>query len=102
MVLNMPKKDEISPSLRHMICQFSGEMQVPAETDFSGQLSPEQTSESFGLDVVDDGAFDNCGAWPMDHDDGIDVAEQGSQDVDQISSSQQEVASTLICCCLQH
>ncbi|OIT03480.1 PREDICTED: condensin complex subunit 2 [Nicotiana attenuata] len=90
MVLNMPKKDEISPSLRHMISQFSGEMQVPAETDLSSQLSPEQTSESFGLDVDDDDAFDNCGAWPMDHDDGIDVAEQGSHDVDQISSRQQE------------
>ncbi|PHU12170.1 Condensin complex subunit 2 [Capsicum chinense] len=89
MVLNMPKKDEISPSLRHIICQFSGEKPVPAETDFSGQTPPEQTSESFGLDVDDD-AFDNCGAWPMDHDDGISLSEQGSHDVDRISSNQQE------------
>ncbi|TMW94675.1 hypothetical protein EJD97_009948 [Solanum chilense] len=89
MVLNMPKKDEISPSLRHIICQFSGEMPVPAETDFSDQISPEQNSEPFGPDVDDD-AFDNCGAWPMDHDDGISLSEQGSHDVDQISSNQQE------------
>ncbi|KAJ8557253.1 hypothetical protein K7X08_002878 [Anisodus acutangulus] len=89
MVLNMPKKDEISPSLRHIICQFSGEMPAPAESDFSGQISSEQTSESFGLDVDDD-AFDNCGAWPMDHDDGISLSGQGSHDVDQISSNQQE------------
>ncbi|XP_060188895.1 condensin complex subunit 2 [Lycium barbarum] len=89
MVLNMPKKDEISPSLRNIICQFSGEMPVPAETDFSCQTSPEQTSESFGLDADDD-AFDNCGAWPMDHDDGISLSEQGSHDVDQISSNQQD------------
>ncbi|CAN4103705.1 unnamed protein product [Withania somnifera] len=90
MVLNMPKKDEISPSLRHIICQFSGEMPVLAETDFSDQISPEPNSESFGLDVDDDDAFDNCGAWPMDHDDGISLLEQGSHDVDQISSNQQE------------
>lgn len=101
MLLNMPKKDEISPSLRHIICQFSGEMPEPAETDFSDQIPPEQNSESFGLDVDDD-AFDNCGAWPMDHDDGISLSEQGSHDVDQISSNQQEVAYTLIYCRLQH
>ncbi|KAK6784916.1 hypothetical protein RDI58_018371 [Solanum bulbocastanum] len=89
MVLNMPKKDEISPSLRHIICQFSGETPVPAETDFSDQISPEQNSEPFGPDEDDD-AFDNCGAWPMDHDDGISLSEQGSHDVDQISSNQQE------------
>ncbi|KAK4380633.1 hypothetical protein RND71_002495 [Anisodus tanguticus] len=52
MVLNMPEKDEISPSLRHIICQFSGEMPVSAETDFAGQISPEQTFELFGLDVM--------------------------------------------------
>ncbi|KAJ8574189.1 hypothetical protein K7X08_025994 [Anisodus acutangulus] len=41
------------------------------KTDFAGQISPEQTFQLFGLDVDDD-AFDNCGGWPMDHDDGIE------------------------------
>ncbi|KAK4380634.1 hypothetical protein RND71_002496 [Anisodus tanguticus] len=94
MVLNMPKKDEISPSLRHRICQFNGEMPVPAETDFAGQISPGQTFQLFGLDVDDD-AFDNCGGWPMDHDDGISLSDQGSHIVDQISSDQQDFNTNL-------
>ncbi|TMW96901.1 hypothetical protein EJD97_006571 [Solanum chilense] len=56
MMLNMPKKDETSPRLRHIFVKLVERCRCQLE-----QIPPEQTFESFSLNMDVD-AFDNCRA----------------------------------------
>ncbi|CAK9146032.1 unnamed protein product [Ilex paraguariensis] len=66
MMLNMPKKDEISPSLREIVNQFDEDSQRPLDAFSSCQKSAEQ----------------NCGTWAFDHDDQTSVVDEGNCDLD--------------------
>ncbi|KAA8526530.1 hypothetical protein F0562_008267 [Nyssa sinensis] len=68
MVLNMPVKDEISPTLRDIVNQFDEDNRRPSDTFTSGQKSAEQVYEAYNDNAELDGdAFENCGTF--DHDD---------------------------------
>lgn len=92
MVLNMPKKDEISPSLRHIIHQFDEDACRLSETYVSAQNSSEQDFDTIDhAPEVDNDVYDNYGAWAMDNDDETSVADQATYEVDQSEPGQQEV-----------
>nr|GMC78925.1 condensin complex subunit 2 [Ipomoea batatas] len=92
MVLNMSKKDEISPSLRHIIHQFDEDACRLSETYVSAQNSSEQDFDTIDhAPEADNDVYDNYGAWAMDNDDETSVADQATYEVDQSEPGQQEV-----------
>ncbi|VFQ89464.1 unnamed protein product [Cuscuta campestris] len=99
MIYNMPKKDEISPSLRHMIHQFDEDAGRLSEEYVSAQYSLDQDFDTFDrVPEVDDDAYNNYGAWGMDNDDdddGTSVADQAAYAVDQSESGHQEDSEPL-------
>ncbi|XP_031126505.1 condensin complex subunit 2 isoform X1 [Ipomoea triloba] len=91
MVLNMPKKDEISPSIRHIIHQFDEDACRLSETYVSAQNSTEQDFDTIDhAPEADNDVYDNYGAWAMDNDDETSVADQATYEVDQSEPGQQE------------
>nr|GMC85654.1 condensin complex subunit 2 [Ipomoea batatas] len=91
MVLNMSKKDEISPSLRHIIHQFDEDACRLSETYVSAQNSSEQDFDTIDhAPEADNDVYDNYGAWAMDNDDETSVADQATYEVDQSEPGQQE------------
>ncbi|CAK9148830.1 unnamed protein product, partial [Ilex paraguariensis] len=83
MMLNMPKKDEISPSLREIVNQFDEDSQRPLDAFSSCQKSAEQVCEASDYNTGLDGdAFENCGTWAFDHDDQTSVVDEGNCDLD--------------------
>ncbi|CAI9754444.1 unnamed protein product [Fraxinus pennsylvanica] len=91
MVLDMPKKNEISPSLRAIFDLFDEDSQKPPES-FSSEQSCSgkvfQTADSNNEEDSD--TFGNFGTWGLDHDDQASVVDEGSYDHDQILPSQPE------------
>ncbi|CAH9060356.1 unnamed protein product [Cuscuta europaea] len=93
MVLNIPKKDEISPSLRHIIHQFDEDAQRLSEAYSSAQDSLDQEFDAFdhAPEVDDDDSYENYGAWAMDNDgDETIIGDQATYDVGLSESGHQE------------
>ncbi|KAL2482153.1 Condensin complex subunit 2 [Forsythia ovata] len=84
MVLDMPKKDEISPSLRAIFDQFDEDKQKPSESFSSGQSCSGQVFQTADSNHEEDSdAFGSFGTWGLDHDDQASVVDEGSYDQDQ-------------------
>ncbi|XP_052178447.1 condensin complex subunit 2 isoform X2 [Diospyros lotus] len=92
MVLNMHKKIEISPTLRHIVDQFDQSSRRPPDTFYSGQQSAEQVYEDDnGSNIELDGdTFNNSGTWAFDHDDQTSVVGDDSYTADPILPSYHE------------
>ncbi|KAL4620088.1 hypothetical protein ACB092_06G128100 [Castanea dentata] len=76
MVLNMRRKEEISPTLRDIVNQFDEDNRRSSDLYSSGQKSAENVDVAYEPDFVGD-AFENCGTWNYDHDDQASVADEG-------------------------
>ncbi|GFY99154.1 hypothetical protein Acr_13g0005550 [Actinidia rufa] len=90
MVLNMHKKDEISPTLSDIVDQFNKNSRRPSDTFSSGQKPAEQVYEDCNNSnnaELDGDAFDNCGSWAFDHDDQASVVGDDSYAGDPILPS---------------
>ncbi|CAI9106335.1 OLC1v1005466C2 [Oldenlandia corymbosa var. corymbosa] len=83
MVLNMPKKEEISPSLKDIVNLFDEDNRRPSEPYPSGDKSHAQFSGAEGndFDFVSD-TFDNCGTWGFDQDEQPEIIDESSYDRD--------------------
>ncbi|KAL2464881.1 Condensin complex subunit 2 [Abeliophyllum distichum] len=91
MVMDMPKKDEISPSLRAIFDQFDEDKQKPAESFSSGQSCSGQVFQTADSNHEEDGdAFGSFGTWGLDHDDQASMVDEGTYDQDQNLPSQSE------------
>lgn len=92
MVLSLPKKYEISSSLRDILNHLDEDSQRPPEPYSYGHESFSQVDgnneDNFGLD--NDG-FENCGTWDVNQDDEASIVDEGVNDGDPILSSQNEV-----------
>ncbi|KAK2988607.1 hypothetical protein RJ640_026104 [Escallonia rubra] len=78
MVVNVPKKDEISPSLRYIVHQFDEENQRSSATFSTRQQAEEVYEPANNNAELDNDAFENCGAWDFDHDDQTSVVDEGT------------------------
>ncbi|KAK3008255.1 hypothetical protein RJ639_014203 [Escallonia herrerae] len=77
MVVSVPKKDEISPSLRYIVHQFDEENQRSSATFSTRQQAEEVYEPANNNAELDNDAFENCGAWDFDHDDPTSVVDEG-------------------------
>ncbi|KAL9262018.1 Condensin complex subunit 2-like protein [Drosera capensis] len=80
MVLDVRKKDEISPTLRTIVNQFDDDNRRPEVHQFSGlnqkKKRPTGQADPMGYDHDDSGwdPSDDCGAWNIEHDDRTSTA----------------------------
>lgn len=97
MVLNMPKKVEISPSLRDIVNHFDDDYRRPSDTFYSETKPAEQIGEYSNNDTEFGGdTFDNGGTWDFDHDDQTSVVDEGTCVGEQILPSHYEVLDILL------
>ncbi|PRQ52729.1 putative condensin complex subunit 2/barren [Rosa chinensis] len=78
MVTNMRMKDEISPTLRHLVDRFDEDNRRPPDTYSCAQESAEQDDSTFNNDIDIDGgvASHNDGTWDYDHDEQTSMVEE--------------------------
>ncbi|KAI5671323.1 hypothetical protein M9H77_11687 [Catharanthus roseus] len=97
MVLSLPKKYEISSSLRDILNHLDEDSQRPPEPYSYGHESFSQVDgnneDNFGLD--NDG-FENCGTWDVNQDDEASIVDEGVNDGDPILSSQNEESEPFV------
>ncbi|KAL3509826.1 hypothetical protein ACH5RR_029227 [Cinchona calisaya] len=91
MVLNMPQKEEISPSLRDIINHFDEDNRRPSEPYSSGEKSPRQVNvtqdDNFELDNDMDANF---GTWGLDQDEQTSLVDESTFNENPILASQYE------------
>ncbi|KAF8391580.1 hypothetical protein HHK36_023886 [Tetracentron sinense] len=91
MVINMPTKDDISPTLRDIVDQFDEDNQRPPDILFVGQKAVRHVDVADNDQAEFDGnTFENCGAWSFDHDDQESVVDERSNCTDPIFPSHHE------------
>ncbi|KAM7492361.1 hypothetical protein LguiA_035282 [Lonicera macranthoides] len=80
MLLNMPQKDEISPSLREIVNRFAEDNGRASDAFSSDQTSAEHVFETYNnYDAELDGdAYDNCGTWDYDNGEQTSVVDEGA------------------------
>lgn len=80
MLLNMPQKDEISPSLREIVNRFAEDNWRPSDTFSSDQTSAEHVFETYNNNdaELDGDAYNNCGTWDYDNGDQTSVVDEGA------------------------
>ncbi|KAK9924503.1 hypothetical protein M0R45_032869 [Rubus argutus] len=77
MVLNMRMKDEISPTLRHLVDRFDEDNRRSPDTYSYAQESVEQVDAAYNNDIEIDGdTSHNDGTWDYDHDDQTIMVEE--------------------------
>lgn len=77
MVLNMRTKDEISPTLRHLVDRFDEDNRRPLDTYTCAQESAEQDDSTCNNDIdIDGDASHNDGTWDYDHDEQTSMVEE--------------------------
>ncbi|KAL9263955.1 Condensin complex subunit 2-like protein [Drosera capensis] len=88
MVLDVRKKDEISPTLRTIVNQFDDDNRRPEVHQFSGlnqkNQRPTGQADPMGYDHDHSGwdANDDCGAWNIEHDDRTSTAAKETSGAD--------------------
>ncbi|KAF8414131.1 hypothetical protein HHK36_002130 [Tetracentron sinense] len=91
MVINMPTKNDISPTLRDIISQFDRDNQRPPDTLSVGQKDiGDVDTAGNGQAEFDGDTFENCGTWTFDHDDQASVIDENSNCADPIFPSHHE------------
>ncbi|CAA2969046.1 condensin complex subunit 2 [Olea europaea subsp. europaea] len=91
MILDMPKKHEISPSLMAIFDIFDEDKQKPSESFSSSQSCSAQVFQTADSNHEEENdAFESFGTWGFDHDGQASVVDEGSYDQDQILPSQPE------------
>ena len=77
MVLNMRMKDEISPTLRHLVDRFDEHNRRPLDTYTCAHDSAEQDDSTYNNDNdIDGDASNNDGTWDYDHDEQTNMVEE--------------------------
>lgn len=71
-------KDEISPTLRHLVDRFDEDNRRPPDTYSCAQESAEQDDSTYNNDIDIDGgvASHNDGTWDYDHDEQTSMVEE--------------------------
>ncbi|GMH07163.1 hypothetical protein Nepgr_009003 [Nepenthes gracilis] len=104
MVLNMQRKNEISPTLKNIVDQIDDDNWIPELNQYhnSNEKQPQASSACQGSSVEqaeaachDDseqngGTYDNCGTWNFEHDDQTSIVDEDPTDVDRVLSENNE------------